>query len=82
MHGYPEGGYYPEARLTVEETLDFYTAGSAYAEFMEDRLGRIKPGYYADMAMLSKDIFTCDVEEIKGITSELTVMGGKVTFQA
>lgn len=82
MHGYPEGGYYPEERLTVEETLDFYTAGSAYAEFMEDRLGRIKPGYYADMAMLSKDIFTCDVEEIKGITSELTLMGGKVTFQA
>lgn len=82
MHGYPEGGYYPEERLTVEETLDFYTVGSAYAEFMEDRLGRIKPGYYADMAMLSKDIFTCDVEEIKGITSELTLMGGKVTFQA
>ena len=66
----------------MEEALDFYTIGSAHAQFMEDRKGRIKPGYYADMAMLSKDIFTCDVEEIKGITSELTLMGGKVTFQA
>jgi len=62
--------------------VDYYTIGSAYAQFMEDKKGRIKEGYLADMAVLDTDIFTCDVEAIKGIQSVLTVMDGNIVYQA
>ena len=43
--------------LDVETAIDAYTIESAYAEFMEDRKGRIKEGYYADVVLLDRDIF-------------------------
>ena len=37
--GQPAGGWHPEQKLSLEETLRGYTAGAAYAAFAEDRLG-------------------------------------------
>lgn len=54
---------------------------SAYAEFQEDVKGRLKPGYYADMILLDRDIFTVDPMEIKDILPVMTVVGGKVVYQ-
>mgnify|MGYP000002509361 FL=1 len=54
---------------------------SAYAEFQEDVKGRLKPGYYADMVLLDRDIFTVDPMEIKDILPVMTVVGGKVVYQ-
>ena len=82
LRGFPEGGYFPEECITVEEAVDCYTIGSAYAQFMEDRKGRIKEGYLADMAVLDTDIFTCDPMQIKDTKSVLTVMGGKIVYKA
>ena len=42
--GNPPGGWHPEQRLTLEEALRAYTAGSAFAAFADDRLGILKPG--------------------------------------
>jgi predicted amidohydrolase YtcJ len=61
--------------------VDAYTAGSAYTEFMEDKKGRIKPGYLADMVVLNKDIFTIDPKEIRDMYAELTMMDGKVVYR-
>src|SRR5690606_34518095 len=38
-------GWIPSARLTVDEALRGYTIGAAYAAGMDDRLGRLSPGY-------------------------------------
>ena len=43
--GQPTGGWHPEQRLTLEETLRGFTAGAAFAGFAEDRLGVLKTGY-------------------------------------
>lgn len=80
--GKPEGGFYPKEKVTVEEAIDAYTLESAYAEFMEDVKGRIKPGYYADMVLLDRDIFTCSEDEIKDILPLLTIVDGKVVYKA
>ena len=48
---------------------------------MEDRKGRIKKGYYADLVLLDRDIFTVDPMEIKDILPEMTMVGGKVVYQ-
>ncbi len=54
----PEGDvWYPEQRLTLSEALRAYTWGGAYAAGLEDRLGKLTPGYYADLAVLDRDIF-------------------------
>jgi len=68
------------ARLTVEETLHGFTTGPAIAAGMEDRCGRLVPGYLADLVVLGQDIFTCDPMTI-GETDVLAVMvGGRWVF--
>lgn len=80
--GWPEGGYFPEERISVADAIDCYTIGSAYAQFMETRKGRIKEGYFADLTVLDRDIFTCDPQEIRDIRPVLTMMGGRITYRA
>ena len=67
--------------MDVETAIDAYTMESAYAEFQEDVKGRLKPGYYADMVLLDRDIFTVDPMEIKDILPVMTIVGGKVVYQ-
>ena len=47
---------------------------------MEDRKGRIREGYYADMVLLDRDIFTVDPMEIKEIKPVMTMVGGKIVY--
>ena len=79
--GEPRDGFYPKECVDVETAIDAYTIESAYAEFLEDRKGRIKKGYYADMVLLDRDIFTVDPMEIKDILPVMTMVGGKVVFE-
>lgn len=64
-----------------ETALDAYTIEGAYAEFLEDRKGRIRENYYADIAVLSDDYFTCDVERIPEIESVLTIVRGEIVYR-
>ena len=62
--GTPPGGWFPEERITLAQAVEFYTAGSAYAEFAETRKGRLMPGYLADFVVLSKPSSTSPPREI------------------
>lgn len=79
--GWPEGGFFPAERVSVEQAVDAYTAGSAWAEFQEDTKGRIAPGFLADFAVLDRDIFTCDPMEIRSIRPVMTIVAGEVVFE-
>jgi len=74
-------GWFPEERLTVEEALRAYTAGSAYAAFEENEKGTIAPGKLADVVVLSDDLFKIAPERIKDARVVLTVVGGKVVHR-
>jgi predicted amidohydrolase YtcJ len=76
--GYPPGGFSPDERIDVATAIDNYTAGSAYANFDETRLGRIKEGYLADMALWDTDIFTCPPEAIWKTKTLWTMCGGEL----
>lgn len=54
----PQGGWYPDLRLSLDETLHGFTTGPAYAALMEDRLGRLAVGYLADLTVLDDDPYT------------------------
>ena len=76
--GEPPGGWLPEERLTLEDALRLYTYDGAYAAGIEDVVGRIKPGQYADFILLDRDIFKIPHEEIKEIHVLTTWVGGEI----
>ena len=72
--------YVPDERLTVEQAVNAYTRGSAYARFSDDRIGTIEAGKEADLVVLSQDIFSIEPGEIGKTKVEITIAGGKVVF--
>ncbi len=72
--------YVPKEQLTVEQAVNAYTQGSAYARFSDDRIGTLEPGKEADLAVLSQDIFAVPPEAISKTTVVMTMVGGKVVF--
>ena len=74
---------YTEAnRLDRMEALRRFTRGSAWFSGEEDKKGAIAPGQLADLAVLSADYFSVPEEEVKGIESVLTLVGGQVVYGA
>ncbi|MFN3987248.1 MAG: amidohydrolase family protein [Rhodocyclaceae bacterium] len=70
---------YPEARqLDRTQALRLWTQGSAWFSGEQDVKGTIAVGQYADLAVLSGDYFSVDAEEIKGLSSVLTMVGGQI----
>ena len=67
-------------RLSRDEALKLYTTGPAWFEQQEHENGRIVPGNLADFVLLSKDYFTIPDDEIKTISSVLTIVDGRVVF--
>jgi predicted amidohydrolase YtcJ len=80
LEGKPEGGFVPEQRLPLEDVLDAWTAGSAYASFEEERKGTLSPGMLADIVVLSMDLFSAPIETIKDFEVETTVFDGRVVY--
>jgi len=73
-------GWYPEQKITMEEAIRYYTLGSSYAQFMEDRKGMIRPGYLADIVITDKDLLTIPENEIMKTKVDYTITGGKVVY--
>jgi predicted amidohydrolase YtcJ len=67
-----------EHRLTRERALELYTRGSAWFSSEERERGRLEHGQLADLAVLSGDYFAVAEDEIPGLRSELTLVGGRV----
>ena len=68
--------------LTREQAVTAYTRGSAWAEFAETEKGTLAPGMLADLAVLSQDVFTVEEGRLPETASLLTVIGGRVVYDA
>jgi len=82
LDGRNPNGWIPEQKISIEEAVRAYTVGSAYAEFTENEKGSLAPGKLADIVMLSKDIFSIDPTEIEKTRVLLTIMNGRVVYEA
>ncbi|MEM9304526.1 MAG: amidohydrolase family protein, partial [Pseudomonadota bacterium] len=69
-------------RLSREEALYYHTVGSAWFSQEELLKGRVKPGQFADLAVLSDPYLKVSDEALRGIESELTVVGGNIVHGA
>jgi hypothetical protein len=72
----------PEETPSRIDALRFYTSGSAWVSFDEHKRGSLEVGKLADLAVLSKDYMTVPVDQIGGIESLLTMVGGQVVYSA
>ncbi|HUO32211.1 MAG TPA: amidohydrolase [Bryobacteraceae bacterium] len=72
----------PEETPSRAEALRLYTLGSAWFAHDEHQRGSLEVGKLADLAVLSQDYMSAPVEEIGGIESLLTMVGGKVVYAA
>ena len=75
-------GWFPEQKLTMEEAIKYYTLGSAYAQFMEDRKGIIKNGYLADIVIVDKDLLSIPEDQIMKTKVDCTIVGGKIVYSS
>jgi len=74
--------FYPDQRMSRMEALKSYTISGAYAAFEEESRGSLRPGKYADMVVLSKDILTIPEDEIPTAEVTHTIVGGKVMYKS
>ncbi|MDG3002191.1 amidohydrolase family protein [Paludisphaera mucosa] len=80
--GEPKGGWHPDQRMSLEETLRAFTAGAAYAAFAEMRSGVLKPGFRADVTVFDRDLFQQPPAGVLGAKVRHTIVDGGVAFEA
>ena len=68
--------FLPEQRMTREECVKGYTVHAARAAWRDADTGSLTPGKYADIIILDRDIFTCDVYDIGDTEVMLTLLAG------
>ena len=81
LDGKPQGGWVPEQTIDLETAIRGYTINGAYANFVEQNRGSITPGKYADLVMLSDDLFKIPADKIKDVRVEWTMAGGKEVWK-
>jgi predicted amidohydrolase YtcJ len=81
LNGSPPGGWVPEQRVSVETAVKAYTMGGAYANFVNGNRGSIEVGKYADLVVVSDNLFEIPPERIKDARVLLTLVGGKEVYR-
>jgi len=79
--GQPPGGWFPEERITLAQAIEFYTLGSAYAEFAETRKGSVTAGKLADLVVLSQNLFDLPPARILETKPVMTIVGGRIVYR-
>ncbi len=81
LTGQPEGGWFPEERITIEEAIRYYTLNNAYATFEENIKGSIKEGKLADLVVLDRDILSVPPRELLETQVVYTIFDGKIVYE-
>ncbi|HZK01410.1 MAG TPA: amidohydrolase family protein, partial [Anaerovoracaceae bacterium] len=77
----PVGGWCPDEKLSLADSLKAYTIGSAYQMWIDDVTGTLEEGKFADIAVLDRNLFKVDTEEILETTVVMTMLGGKIIHE-
>jgi predicted amidohydrolase YtcJ len=75
--GKPPSGWHPEEKLTREEALRLFTVDAAFASHMENKVGALQPGQWADFILLDRDYFSIADDQIDDIQVLATYVAGK-----
>jgi len=78
--GMPNGGWQKQEAVSRLNALKMFTTWAAYGEFAEHRRGKIRPGFDADLTILSQDILNCTTDEILSTEILGTMVGGNLIY--
>ena len=78
--GKPKDGWYSQEAVSRLNALKMFTTWAAYGEFAEHRRGKIRPGFDADLTILSEDIINCRQDEILKTEILGTMVAGKMIY--
>ncbi len=76
----PEG-WYPQERLSLHRALEAYTVAPAYTAGREKELGKLQPGYYADLILLEEDPFQLPPQRLFEIRPLKTMIAGEWVWE-
>ena len=85
LTGEPKEGWYPDQRLTIEEAIEAYTRGPAWASFEEDIKGTLAPGKLADVAVFDQNLVEVGANDpAKLLEAKVlyTIVGGTVVYES
>jgi predicted amidohydrolase YtcJ len=74
-------GWIPEEKINLLQALTAYTFGPALSVGLEKDLGRIRPGYFADLIILETDPFTQNTDQLYEVSPVATMVGGKWRYK-
>ncbi|MEZ4608070.1 MAG: amidohydrolase family protein [Deinococcales bacterium] len=66
---------------SLHDTLAAYTCDAAYGEFQENQKGQLKEGMWADVVLLSENIFAVSRCDIKDLEAHLTICDGEIVYE-
>ena len=82
IDGRNPNGWLPDEKTTVTQALQAYTTANAFAGFQEKTLGRIAPGYIADLTVLDGNVLTSEPDKLRQIQVLQTIVDGRSRFIA
>lgn len=85
LNGTPENGWFPDQRLTIEESIEAYTKNPAWASFEEHDKGMLRPGMLADIAVFDTNLIEVGRKAPAALLDaevRYTIVDGRVVFEA
>ncbi len=74
--------YQPQEKITLWEAIYAYTQASAFADFREQQLGRLEPGYFADLLVLDHDPTVVSPQQLLHTKVLRTIVNGETVYIA
>ena len=81
LDGKNPDGWYPEQKISLEDAIKGYTFNGAYSEFAEGKKGSLEEGKYADIVVLSDNLFKISPVDIPQIQVLMTLLGGEIVYE-
>jgi len=75
-------GWLPSQKVSVTQALTAYTVNNAFAGFQDGKVGRISPGYLADLTIVDSDLLAIPHERIKGTKVLRTIVDGRERYNS
>jgi len=78
---YGHDSFGTEQSVDVKTALRSYTIWAAHQMFMEDKIGSLEAGKYADIAVWDTDLYSAEPEAIKNMECQMTLLEGEVVYR-
>ena len=81
MNNWPDGGWFPEQCMTIDQAISSIKEWSAYSMFAEKFYGSIEKDYLADFTVLNQNLSEIDPEDVPEVNILYTIVNGKIVYQ-